>query len=174
MNRSSRYFGIACIFAMIFVMSWWWSGTTTYYIVRHAEKTAPDADELSDIGLRRAAILRDTMLDKGIDTVFYSEKNRSFQTANPLATAQSLPRVVYQTGRHDLLLERLSDIKGKEILVVSHSNLAPAVVLHLAHTAIADIAESDFDNLYVVKVSSMFNIVYRRSFEARTYGPNTP
>ncbi len=171
MKRNNRYLAIMISVCVAALAIWYGHTTTTYYIVRHAEKLRPDADVLSEAGVVRAGVLRDLLLDKGIDTIYHSEKLRSSQTASPLANAQSIQIVVYLTTLHDAFISRLSAVKNKQVLVVSHSNLVPELVLRLANRPMQDIPETDFDNLYIIKVRWLFNIPYSRTHQ--TYGAPT-
>jgi len=145
--------------------------TTKYYIVRHAERLDNSADSpLSDTGVTRANILRDSLLNKGIDQIFASTFLRTQQTAQPLATALGVQLTLYRPDTTAGLIARLKKIGGKNVLVVGHSNTVPELVQGLSLQAVPAIPETDFDNLYIVKISKGWGQT-RRSLVHTTYGP---
>ncbi|MCB0534044.1 MAG: histidine phosphatase family protein [Lewinellaceae bacterium] len=148
--------------------------TTRYYIVRHAERLNNSADSpLSTTGETRANILRDSLSDKGISTVFASTYQRTQQTAQPLATALSLSLILYKPDTTAGLIARLDKMRGKNVLVVGHSNTVPELVYGLSQQAVSPIPETDYDNLYIVKVSRGWGRT-RRTLVHTTYGPPSP
>ena len=46
------------------------------------------------------------------------------------------------------------DVRGKTVLVSGHSNTVPEIVKALTRTQMADIPDSEYDNLYVVVLPS--------------------
>ncbi len=148
--------------------------TTKYYIVRHAERLNNSADSpLSTAGNARANILRDSLSGKGIGSIFASTFQRTQQTAQPLATALNLGLTLYKPDTTAGLVARLNKIRGKSVLVVGHSNTVPDLVLGLSGQSVAPIPETDFDNLYIVKISRGWGST-RRTLVHTTYGPPSP
>lgn len=148
--------------------------TTRYYIVRHAERLNNSSDSpLSAVGQARANILRDTLQGKGIDYIFASTFQRTQQTAQPLATALGLDLKIYRPDTTAGLIARLKKIRGKDVLVVGHSNTVPEIAQGLSNQTVPPIPEDDFDNLYIVKVSSGWGSIRRYLFH-KTYGPVSP
>lgn len=149
------------------------SCTTTYYVVRHADRlNNTDGSPLSPTGHARAAILRDTLQSKGIDSIFTSTYLRTQQTAQPLATATGLNMVIYLKDTTDGLIKRLKKINGKDVLVVGHTDNVPAIVLGLSGQQVPPITGDDFDNFYIIRVKKCLNV--RRSLVHTTYGPPSP
>jgi len=147
--------------------------TTTYYIVRHAERQDNSADTpLSAAGFARADILRDTLLGKGIDLIYASTFQRTQQTAQPLATALQLPLGIYRPDTTAGFIAALKQIRGKQVLVVGHSNTIPQVVEDLSGHIVA-IPENDFDNLFVVRIRRAWGSI-ERTLEQLTYGAPSP
>jgi broad specificity phosphatase PhoE len=151
------------------------SCTTHYYIVRHAEKANSTSDTpLSSAGETRANDLKDFLADKNIKNIYVSNYQRTQQTAQPTADANNIVPVIYNApGEFDQLITRLkSHGDNRSILVVNHSNSVPQIVdsLMKAPQGIV-IPESDFDNIYHVKVSRALS-VNRRLFRL-TYGQPT-
>lgn len=148
--------------------------TTKYYIVRHAERLDNSADSpLSATGNTRANILRDSLQNKGVSHVFASTYQRTQQTAQPLATALNLGLTLYRPDTTAGLVARLNKIRGKSVLVVGHSNTVPGLVQGLSLQSVAPIPETDFDNLYIVKISRGWGST-RRTLVQTTYGPPSP
>ena len=129
--------------------------TGTFYVVRHADRLNDSADTpLSDLGLERARVLRDTLLNKGIDSIFVSTKLRTQQTGQPLATALRKTLQIYNSDTLVSFINRISKIK-KSILVVSHSEQIPLVIRGLCSQEIELIGSGDFDNMYVVTIKKI-------------------
>ena len=147
--------------------------TTTVYIVRHAEKVAEtDSTDLSPLGFARAAALADTLANKGIDSIFTTPYRRTRQTAQPLATRLSEPIVYYPTTA--AIISRINRVRGKQMLVVGHSNTILEIARGLGATPVRTTIESgDFDNLLRVRITRHFA---RRSvsISETTYGRPTP
>jgi broad specificity phosphatase PhoE len=162
------FFGL---FAIAFLLP---ACTTRYYIVRHAERLDDSSDSpLSSLGYTRADILRDSLQNKGITQIFASTLQRTQQTAQPLATALNLQLKLYRPDTTAGLIARLKKIRGKKVLVVGHSNTVPDLVLGLSQQSVAPIPETDFDNLYIVKITTAWGSI-KRSLVQTTYGPATP
>ena len=164
-----KYFlGIACL-CILSSCSY-----TYYYVVRHAEKTLNDCNAplKSPEGFNRANALRDTLLHKGIDSIFVSTCLRTQQTAQPLATALGINMIQFDVANNTALIDRLKKIRGKDILVVGHTNTVPAVVLALSGVSINPISDSDYDNLYIIRIRR-FLWTTTRSLQQTTYGAPT-
>jgi broad specificity phosphatase PhoE len=147
--------------------------TSTYYLVRHAEKLDNSADTpLSPAGFKRAAALRDSLINKGLDTLLASKYLRTRQTAQPLADALGKPLAVYSPDTTWQLSRALEKMKGKNVLVVGHSNTIPEIVRELTGDTLA-IADNDFNNLFIVKIERRFFLI-RRNLYKRTYGAVSP
>jgi broad specificity phosphatase PhoE len=130
----------------------------TIFLVRHAERadagTASGAamgsdPELSDAGRARAASLAAMLADAQITAVYTTEYKRTRQTAEPLAAARKLPVTTVKANEPTRLLELLKGATGN-VLVVGHSNTVPDLLLGLGVKTRVTIAESEYDNLFVV------------------------
>lgn len=163
---------ILYIFLLLALFS---SCTSYYYVVRHAEKTSNDCNAplASPAGFTRADVLRDTLQSKGIDSIFVSTCLRTQQTAQPLAAliGRSSVPVEPTDAATQTLITRLKKIKGKDVLIVGHTSTIPAIVLGLSGRTIAPIADSDFDNIYIVK-RKIF-LWTTRTLQQSTYGAPT-
>jgi phosphohistidine phosphatase SixA len=128
------------------------------FIVRHAERadagTAGNSmmatdPELSDIGQARAARLSTMLRDAGITAIFTTQYKRTKQTAEPLARALGL--TITEVNSKELA-SLADNIKGQtgNVLVVGHSNTVPDTIKALGIEAPPAIAETEFDNLFIV------------------------
>jgi len=155
------------------------SSTTTIYLVRHAEKQAPNANvppndvELSDLGHARALVLRDSMQSKALKGVFATTVRRTQQTVEPTALAKGLTVRQYTATQPaaDALVDSLSAIKGKKFLVAGHSNTVPAMVRHLGLPCsfTGNIPDNDYDNLFIITIKKGVKTV-----RETTYGAISP
>lgn len=147
---------------------------STFYIVRHAEKVDNSADAaLSAAGQARAITLKDTLLSKNILKIYSTNFTRTRNTAKPLSDAINIPIELYNPRNQTALIDSLKKMKGKNVLVVGHSNTIRHVVngLFERDTLRNDLPETDFDNLFVVKRVFFPNKTKR--FYAKTYGAAT-
>jgi len=168
MKISGNSFVLLCSALLVFG-----SCTTRYYLVRHAEKLNSTADSpLSQTGHARAAILRDTLADKNISEIFASTFVRTQQTAQPLATANSLEPVIYKPDTTAGLIQRLKSVGSRNVLVVGHSNTVPEIVQGLCGETVT-IADDDFDNLFIVTIKRSWGQT-TKTLVKTTYGPPSP
>jgi phosphohistidine phosphatase SixA len=128
------------------------------FIVRHAERadtaagikpmTGADPD-LSADGLVRAGSLAAMLKDAGITAIFATQYKRTHQTAAPLATALGVTVVTIPSADTAGLLAKVKAAPGN-VLVVGHSNTLPELIKGLGVDTPVTVAESEFDNLFVV------------------------
>ncbi|MBD2753215.1 SixA phosphatase family protein [Spirosoma validum] len=128
--------------------------TTTVYIVRHGEKVSEaDTTDLNAAGKQRAIALADTLVNKGIDSIFTTPYRRTRQTAEPLAQRINVRMVEYPAKPNDAIVNRVGQIRGKTVLVVGHSNTILDIAKGLgAQPTLAKIESGDFDNLLRVRI----------------------
>jgi len=160
---------------LLFTGLWFVSSCTTtyYYVVRHAERQDNSVGSpLSSIGLKRADILRDSLVGKGIDSIFASTFIRTRQTAEPMANALGKSLRIYSPDTTNYLITALKKIKRKKILVVGHSDKVPEIVKGLSGQTVPAIAPDDFDNLYIIKLKK--GLGHSSRMWHITYGPPSP
>jgi broad specificity phosphatase PhoE len=144
----------------------------TYYIVRHAEKAAPDASmstdvRLSDAGQARAAALKDELQNKKITTIYSTNYLRTKSTAEPLSTALGVPIITYGPMPDSTFMRKLRQGKGN-VLIVGHSNTVDDVLNMLeGDKKYRDLNDSIYNHLYVVTMNRKGKVV---KSEQRTYG----
>ena len=125
-------------------------------LVRHAEKVDDSRDaELSETGRARADVLAALLKDMKIDTIYSSDYIRTRDTARPLAEALGLDLELYDPGDLDLeaLATKLRAAEGR-FLVVGHSNTTPRLVGLIGGEPGTDIADDEYDRLYIVVAGS--------------------
>lgn len=131
------------------------AGPVTVFVVRHAEKGAEGADPgLTPAGHERARALAHALADAGIAAVFVSEFKRTQETAEPLAAALRLVPTRVDARQVSELVQRLKALPaGSRAVVVSHSNLVPAIVEQLSGIRVGELTDADYDRLYLVTVA---------------------
>ena len=127
------------------------------FVVRHAERadagTTPvkGADpNLSAAGRARAKSLAAMLKEAGITAIFVTEFKRTQQTAAPLAAALGVTAVTVPSADTAGLVAKVKAATGN-VLVVGHTNTVPEVIKGLGSAdGPASIAETEFDNLFIV------------------------
>lgn len=128
---------------------------TTFILVKHAETTGIGTNpSLSAAGQARADLLRRMLANVPLTAVFSSNYNRTKQTAQPTATEQSLPLILYDPLNQSPLVDNwLNTYHGQTVLVVGHSNTVPPFLnLLLENEEYAQLGETEFDNFYIATV----------------------
>ena len=162
-RRRRRRIQVIVIYTAIAIgLAWFFESqaTTTVIFVRHAEKAVEPADDpaLSPAGQRRVAELARQLVDAdvvaGIDAVYSTPFRRTEETARPIADALNLPINSYDAADTEAIMEHIvREHKGKIILVVGHSNTLPALIGNMgASKKVPLIAESEYDNIYIVSI----------------------
>lgn len=128
------------------------------FLVRHAERAdaatggnAMMANDppLSEAGRARAESLATMLKDAGVTAIFTTQYQRTRQTAEPLAKALGLTVTVVNAKELATLPARIKAEKGN-VLVVGHSNTVPESLTALGIANPPSIAETEFDNLFIV------------------------
>ena len=127
----------------------------TIILVRHAEKAGPTGDvPLNALGLERASLLAKTLADVKLTAIYTTELQRTRQTAEPTAKAQSItPTILVAKDLEGLLKQLKAAAPTDIILVVSHSNLVPTIAERLA-TKIPPMDDSDYSRLIVINTTA--------------------
>ncbi|MFZ1221275.1 MAG: histidine phosphatase family protein [Chthoniobacterales bacterium] len=121
------------------------------FFVRHAEKATTGGDDMdiSEAGRARAESLATLLKDAEISAVYTTELKRTRQTAEPLAKALRLEPNVIPAKDQPALIAKLKASSGN-VLVVGHGNTIPNLIKALGITTPINIADNDYDNLFVV------------------------
>ena len=147
-----RHVLAACLLVLTAVTSA--AAQPAVFLVRHAERassggTPAGGPELTPEGKARAASLAKMLNDAKITTIFTSELTRTKQTAQPLADALKITPTVVPAADTPALVKQIRAAKGN-VLVVGHSNTVPEILKALGVSESVTIADSEFDNLFVV------------------------
>ena len=163
----------ACVLAIALILT---SCSHTYYIVRHAEKavpsagvtmSTPDDPPLSDAGSRRAEALKEVLKNKNITSIYSTNTIRTRSTAEPLSKSAGLTIQTYGPRPDSNFINNLKKLNSN-ILIVGHSNTVDDVVNGLVnHQELSDLADGEYDNLFVVKYKNFFG--RRIKFERQKY-----
>lgn len=150
------------------------AASQTVYIVRHAEKAAQAPNMSSDVplseaGVKRAEALKNLLLNKKIAYIFSTDKIRTKSTAKPLSDAIGVPVDLYNNDTLPKFIERVKALK-KNVLIIGHSNTIDDIANALCGEKKVpnDFADTDYDNLLVVKFKKK-----KILFEHKTYGAET-
>ncbi|MEO7045380.1 MAG: histidine phosphatase family protein [Ferruginibacter sp.] len=128
----------------------------TFYIVRHAEKDTGSDPSLSAAGKIRAGDLYRALKNKNIDIIYATKYRRTQMTGDSIKLYKGVPIEIYKadtTGSG--LAEKMTMLKekGKNILIIGHSNTVPAIIRKLGVSDfLKEIPEDEFDNLYIVTI----------------------
>jgi broad specificity phosphatase PhoE len=152
--------------------------STVVVIVRHAEKAVVEAGNndppLSEAGSARAAALLEALQGVHFNAVITTDRQRTQATAAAVSRAHGLaPEIVslrYGPAHVDSVAAAVRRHAGHNVLVVGHSNTAPAIVHALGGPRLPDLCEPQFSNLYVL----VFKPGAEPRYEHRTYGAPDP
>lgn len=128
--------------------------TTTYYFIRHADKDTSDKTNrdphLTKAGHARSENWSTVLSHVKFDMIYSTNYHRTRETALPTASKNNLELTIYDP-RNINLETFLSKTKGKNVLVVGHSNTTPMFVNALiGEQKYPQIDESIYGNLYIV------------------------
>lgn len=129
------------------------------YVVRHAEKliSASDDPGLSDSGIQRSNILRDSLGGKNITCIYTSQYIRTKQTAEPLSHALNLNVEAIPAEQPEALVSELKSLQRNEsALVVAHSNTIPPLIKKLSGIEVDKISDHDYDDIYIITIQKPF------------------
>lgn len=135
---------ILAIIIVFWIWCWWWPiPVTTVYISRHAEKLNTTTDTpLSASGKIRATELAHVLKDEDIDAVFVTEFLRTQQTGEPTTTQTGISVIQYNAGTpQDVVDTILADHAGNKV---------DDIPTGLGVSGVSELAESQFDRLFVV------------------------
>ncbi len=159
-----KYLVILCLFSAC---------QSNIYLVRHAEKADSSHNPpLSETGRKRALVLADALQKMRIDAIYATNFDRTTSTARPLAQRISLPVYIYDSSKDSLafFIEKMKQIRGKNVLIVGHSNTLRHLVNGLAEKVVMtnDIPDSRYDDFFLVK--RRFLPIRKMKFYSLTYG----
>ncbi|MCF4101251.1 histidine phosphatase family protein [Gillisia sp. M10.2A] len=134
------------------------SGITTYYLIRHAEKDRSDAKEKDPVlnaeGLKRAENWANVLKDIPLDLIYSTNYKRTKATAAPTAKLKLLEIKLYDPKKlYNSDFKKAT--KGKNVLVVGHSDTTPAFVnAILGSKKYLDFDDSENGALFIITVNA--------------------
>ena len=130
---------------------------TTFVIVRHAEKVADDSRDpaLTAEGRARAQRLATALATAPLVAVYATGFQRTQQTAAPTAQAHALPVTTYDAEMPvaEFAALLLRNHRHGHVLVVAHSNTAPAIAAALCGCEVAPMDENEYDRRMTVRLA---------------------
>jgi len=143
-----RFLSLLFVFAVCLSAA---AAQPTIFIVRHAEKAASAGKDpdLSETGRARAEALAKTLKDANVVAIYVTEFKRTQQTAAPLAKALGISVTDLPAKDIATLTAKLRTSNGNA-LVVGHGDTIPNLIRALGISAPINIAENDYDNLFIV------------------------
>ena len=125
---------------------------TTVYIVRHAERLdASPNSPLSPAGHARASTLAHVLRSERIRAVFVTEFVRTRQTGARVAAQANVTPTQYPANNPQSVANTIAtQHAGERVLVVGHSNTVDDIAAALGAPGLSDLAENQFDRLFVV------------------------
>lgn len=130
---------------------------TTYYFIRHAEKDKSDPTNknpsLTKEGKLRAQNWANYFKTINLDAVYSTNYIRTMQTATPTAKEKQLDIKNYEPKQEYYQAFKAQN-KGKNVLVVGHSNTTPQFVNAVINQNVyKDIDETENNNLFIVTIN---------------------
>ena len=149
----------------------------TVYLVRHAEKIEDAGDKdpvLTKAGQARANLLSTIIPSATLDLIVSSEYERTRLTAEPAAKLGGQVLEVHAARDSKGLARQLRSLMpGATALVVGHSNTVGAIIRELGVKETIKIADSEYDNLFIVTVGNNgVATLQRLRYGSRTAVPN--
>ena len=159
MTRCFSLFLLACLLATPAMAE-----PPVVFLVRHAERAATSGHVPADTGLsaagrERAQDLAHALKDAGIKAIFTTEYKRTQETAAPLAESLGIRPEVVSADDFRSLVTKVRETRAN-VLVVGHSNTLPQVIRALGATSRVTVAESDYDNLFLVILSQPPQLIH--------------
>ena len=129
-----------------------------FIVVRHAEKIDDGSRDppLRPEGEARARRLAERLHDAPVRAVYATGYRRTQATAAAVAADHALEVRGYDAARPAGAF--VAQLRGEHtdgaVLVIGHSNTVPGIVAALCACTVAPIDESDYDNLYRVRIDA--------------------
>ena len=133
-------------------------GGATFVIVRHAEKADDGSADpaLAPAGVERARALARMLAAAPLVAAYATPFRRTRLTAQPAAGLHGIPVTLYDAARPapDFAASLRKAYARGTVLVVGHSNTAPAIASALCGCTVAPLGEGDYDAIYVIHLRS--------------------
>jgi phosphohistidine phosphatase SixA len=122
----------------------------SWYVMRHLQKAQGQDPALSAEGALNAERLASRFDGDRPAAIYVSTTRRARETAAPLAARLGLTAKEYDPGDTPGLVARVRAETGT-VLVVGHSNTVPEIVARLGGARPADLAETDYGDIFRVR-----------------------
>jgi phosphohistidine phosphatase SixA len=120
-----------------------------WYVMRHLQKAEGQDPALSPEGTRNSERLASWFAGDRPTAIYASATRRARETAAPLAARLGLTVQEYDPKDTAGLVARLK-AETATVLVVGHSNTVPEIVAQLGGARPADLAETDYGDIFRV------------------------
>ncbi len=129
------------------------SGPVVVYLVRHAEKEDDGTDDppLALAGRIRAQDLRQLLAGSDVTHIHTTDLRRTRDTARPIAEELGLKPSFYDPVDLEGFAAHLASTPARH-LVVGHSNTTPVLVEALGGDSHGEIAETEYDRLFILVI----------------------
>ena len=130
--------------------------TSTYFLIRHAEKVRVDSTDvnpdLNERGYQRTENWKKILQHVSFDAIYSTDYNRTLKTVAPIAKTSNLELILYDPLKVDYQLFQTKN-KGKNVLIVGHSNTIPQFVNALIkQQKYPEIDDAEFSHLYMITI----------------------
>jgi broad specificity phosphatase PhoE len=122
----------------------------SWYVMRHLQKAEGSDPALSAQGHANARRLIDFFAAAPPGAIYVSTTRRALETAGPLAAKLGVTVKEYDPRDTPGLIARVKAEAGT-VLVVGHSNTVPEIVAQLGGARPADLAETDYGDIFRVR-----------------------
>lgn len=122
----------------------------SWYVMRHLQKAEGQDPALSEEGAGNAQRLAAWFAGDRPSAIYVSTTRRARETAAPLAARFGLTVREYDPRDTAGLVARVKAEAGT-VLVVGHSNTVPEIVAQLGGARPADLAETDYGDIFRVR-----------------------
>lgn len=130
----------------------------SFVVVRHGEKTSDTErdPDLSTAGLQRAQALARELADADLVAIYSTDLRRTRQTVAPTAQAHQRAPVLYDARMPaaDFVAGLRARHRAGTVLIAGHSNTVPALVAALCACEVADMPETEYDRLSIVRFAA--------------------
>ncbi len=120
------------------------------YVMRHLQKAEGQDPALSEEGRRNAERLVTRFEKDPPAAIYVSATRRARETGGPLAAQLGLTPKEYDPRDTPALIARARAEMGT-VLIVGHSNTVPEIVARLGGARPADLAETDYGDIFRVR-----------------------
>lgn len=162
-RRQQRQVAVAGFLLLATGLAWFFESqaTTTVIVTRYAEvlNNATDDPGLSPLGQRRAQelarVLADVDVVAGVDAIFVAANKRTGESSMPVARVNESPVITLEdpSAMSELVERILKEYKGRIVLVITEPEyIQPAIREMQGSKNLPPIAESEYDNLYIVSI----------------------